>query len=169
MRHLFLVGVSLNQSNLFLLVNFTCISFVTYLFPFSSLISGPCTVAVPHLGEPNGPLDTTTVSILTDIGEHLLADERLNSFRSNRPPSFLSRIPSYLRHMLGRAYSELYCLDNNCLAMAYLNGSSPMAYPDQAKLDRAAILLATPQLVELEIDRISSLVAQQAALVHGFI
>jgi hypothetical protein len=134
-----------------------------------SLVSGPCTIAIPHLGEPSGPLDTTTISILCDIGEHLLADERVNSFRLNRQPSFFSRVPSYLRHMLGRAYAELYCLDNNCLSMAYLNGTTPCTYPDQAKLDRAAILLATPQMVEAEIDRISSLAAQQAGAIYGVI
>ncbi len=128
---------------------------------------GPCTIAIPHLGEPDGPLDSTTVSILCDIGEHLLADERVNSFRMNRPPSFFSRVPSYLRHMLGRAYSEVYLLDNNCLSMAYLNGSLPSLYPDQTKFDRATILLATPQLVELELDRVSSLAAQNAGAAHG--
>jgi hypothetical protein len=134
-----------------------------------SLVCGPCTIAIPHLGEPNGPIDSTTVSILQDIGEHILADARVNSLRNHRRPSFFSRVPSYLRHMLGRAYSELFCLDNNCLHMAYLNGTSPMLYPDQAKLDRAAILLATPQLVEMEIDRVSSLAAQQAGQVFGFL
>jgi hypothetical protein len=51
--------------------------------------------------------------------------------------------------------------------MAYLNGTTPCAYPDQVKLDRAAILLATPQMVEVEIDRVSSLAAQQAGAVYG--
>jgi hypothetical protein len=69
--------------------------------------------------------------------------------------------------MLGRAYSELFCLDNNCLSLAYLNGSNPMDYRDQAKLERAALLLATPELVELEIDRVSSLAANQAGHVFG--
>jgi hypothetical protein len=71
--------------------------------------------------------------------------------------------------MLGRAYSELFCLDNNCLSLAYLNGNSPMDYPDQAKLDRAALLLATPELVAQEIDRVSGLAAQQAGQIYGVI
>ncbi len=71
--------------------------------------------------------------------------------------------------MLGRAYSEIYLLDNNCLSLAYLNGSLPSRYPDQAKFDRATILLATPQLVEMEIDRISSLAAQNAGAANGYL
>ncbi len=42
-----------------------------------------------------------------------------------------------------------------------------MDYRDQAKLERAALLLATPELVELEIDRVSSLAANQAGHVFG--
>jgi hypothetical protein len=71
--------------------------------------------------------------------------------------------------MLGRAYAELFCLDNNCLSLAYLNGTAPSIYPDQAKLDRAAILLATPQMVESEIDRISSFAAHQVGVLNGVI
>jgi hypothetical protein len=53
--------------------------------------------------------------------------------------------------------------------LAYLNGSLPSRYPDQAKFDRATILLATPQLVEMEIDRISSLAAQNAGAANGYL
>jgi hypothetical protein len=69
--------------------------------------------------------------------------------------------------MLGKAYSELYLLDDNCLTMAYLNGESPFRYPDPRKMDQAALLLATPQLVELELDQVSQLAAIQAGSAFG--
>ncbi len=60
-------------------------------------------------------------------------------------------------------------MDNNALALAYMNGDSPWNYPDQSKKERAALLLATPELVEIEIDNVSRSAAQQAGQVAGFI
>jgi hypothetical protein len=131
-------------------------------------VAGPSTIAIPSLGEPTDRLDSATVSVLTAIGEHLLADERSNRARFERG-SFLSRVPSYIRTMLSRAYSEIYLLDNNALALAYLNGDSVMTYRDQAKRDRASILMGTPELVSIELDRVSSLAAIQAGQIMGLL
>ncbi len=117
---------------------------------------------MPSLGEPDGPIDSDTVSILTCIGDHLLAQELANATRSGEASSFLSRVPGPVRHMLGKAYAELYLLDDNCLTLAYLNGTSPTNYPDERKREQAALFHGTPQLVERELDQVSQLAAIQA-------
>jgi hypothetical protein len=71
--------------------------------------------------------------------------------------------------MFARAYAELYLLDNNALILAYLNGDLPSDYPDPAKRDRASIVMGTPQLVDLELDRVSGLAAAQAGHFFGFL
>jgi hypothetical protein len=138
-------------------------------FILFSLVSGSCTIAMPRIKEHTGRLSSATVEILTNIGDHILAQEFQDAPRLGRVPSFLSRVPAPIRRMLGRAYSEMFLLDDNCLALAYLNGDSPNNYPDQKKRDRACLLLATPQLVDQELDRVSSLAAVQAGLLYGLI
>jgi hypothetical protein len=124
---------------------------------------------MPQITEHEGRLGSDTVEILTNIGDHILAQEFQDAPKLGRVPSFLARVPAPIRRMLGRAYAEMFLLDNNCLALAYLNGDSPNNYPDQRKRDWAALLLATPQLVDQEIDRVSSLAAIQAGLMYGLI
>jgi hypothetical protein len=75
-------------------------------------------------------------------------------------PDFISRVPAHTRHILGKAYAEIHCLNDQALTLAYLNGSSPMSYPDQKKKDRALLLYTTPELLEQEVDRVSSEFAQ---------
>jgi hypothetical protein len=124
---------------------------------------------MPRIGDHEGHLTSDTIEVLTNIGDHILAQEFQDAPKMGRVPSFLSRVPAPIRHMLGRAYAEMFLLDNNCLALAYLNGDSPTNYPDQKKRERAALLLATPELVEQELDRVSSLAAIQAGLLYGLI
>jgi hypothetical protein len=160
------IGLSFDAWGLF--VNLL-LFYLSLLFLFSSLVSGPAVVAMPGLGDPEGPIDTDVASILTAIGDHLLAQELADAPRLRRVPSFHSRVPVHTRHMLGRAYSELYCLDSNCIVLSYLNRDSPFNYPDPKKRERAALLLATPEMVDREIDRVSRLAAIQAGRFHGLI
>ncbi len=142
---------------------------VTLDYVSFSLVSGASVVALPSLGQPDGSVDSDLATILCCIGDHLLAQELADATRSRAPASFLARVPAPVRNMLGKAYAELYLLDDNCLTMAYLNGESPFKYPDQKKRDRAALLLATPQLVDRELDQVSQLAAVQAGRAFGLI
>jgi hypothetical protein len=173
-------AVHFTQTNSINLFYFPCFFFcfrfyktiiLILILTIFSLVSGASVVAIPSLGEPDGPVDSDLATLLTCIGDHLLAQELADATRLGTPDraSFLARVPGPVRNLLGKAYSELYLLDDNCLTMAYLNGESPFKYPDQRKRDHAALLLATPQLVELELDRVSQLAAIQAGSAFGLI
>jgi hypothetical protein len=71
--------------------------------------------------------------------------------------------------MLGLAFSEFYGVDEHALTMAYLNGTSPHHYPDQRKRDRALLLYTSPEILESEIDRVSSAYAAEVANTLGLI
>ncbi len=124
---------------------------------------------MPHLGDPSSPLDPTSSELLTTFGDHLLEDAKTVALVRGIQPDFISRVPAHVRHILGKAYAEIHCLQDQALTLAYLNGSSPMAYPDQRKKERALLLYTSPELLEQEIDRASSEYAQAIGQSLGFI
>ncbi len=142
---------------------------MTYCFFLFSLVAGAASISIPHLGEPSSPIDSTVCELLTNFGDHLLQDGLTQSLIRGEQPSFLARVPAHTRHMLGLAYSELYCVEEHALTMAYLNGTSPHQYPDQRKRNRALLLYTSPELLEGAIDQVSSAYADQVASALGVI
>jgi hypothetical protein len=134
-----------------------------------SLVAGAASISVPHLGEPSSPVDSTISELLTNFGDHLLQDGLTKALIRGEQPSFLARVPAHTRHMLGLAFSELYCVEEHALTMAYLNGTSPHSYPDQRKRNRAIMLYTTPELLDNEIDRVSSAYATEVGQALGVI
>ncbi len=124
------------------------------------LVAGAASVALPHLGDPSSPLDPTSSELLTTFGDHLLEDARTSAAVRGIRPDFISRVPAHTRHILGQAYAEIHGLHDQALTLAYLNGTSPMDYPDPRKRDRALLLYTSPEILEQEVDRVSSEYAQ---------
>jgi hypothetical protein len=107
--------------------------------------------------------------MLVNFGDHLLEDRRTKADLTGDQPPFLARVPAHTRHILGYAYSELFCLDDQALTMAYLNQTSPLIYPDVRKKNRTLLLYATPELYEIELDKVSSEFAAHNGRALGFI
>ena len=135
---------------------------------FFSLVAGPALVATGRLGEHSDVLDPSGTHTLTTLGNHILAQELADHRRLTRAnleanlppppdPSFLSRVPAHFCRLLGRAYGELNLVHDEALTLSLLNQTSPHSYPDPEKRDRALLLVATEELLEQEIDRVSSL------------
>ncbi len=133
------------------------------------MVAGAAAISSPHLGEPSSPVDSTICELLTNFGDHLLQDGLTKALIRGEQPSFLARVPAHTRHMLGLAYSEFYGVEEHALTMAYLNGTSPQQYPDQRKRDRALLLYTSPEILESEIDRVSSAYASEVASALGLI
>jgi len=91
------------------------------------------------------------------MGDHLLRQSALKATHEKREPSLVSLVPPYVKNLLGRAYAEIYLLDDQALTLSYLNNRSPFCYQDQGKMNRAMLLLATPELVDLDMDAASAL------------
>jgi hypothetical protein len=142
---------------------------ICFLFFVIRLVSGAASIAMPHLGDPSSPLDPTTSELLTNFGDHLMEDAKTSALVRGVQPDFISRVPAHTRHILGKAYAEIHCLQDQALTMAYLNGTSPMDYPDQFKKNRALLLYTSPELLEQEIDRASSEYAQAVGQELGLI
>ena len=125
-------------------------------YPFCSLVAAPAAVAVCHLETPSAALDSGICSTLTSMGDHLLRQDAISAEAEGRPPSLVSLVPPYVKKLLGRAYSELYLLDDQALTLSYLNNRSPFCYQSQSKMNSAMLLLATPELVDMDMDNASA-------------
>ena len=137
------------------------------VYLFSSMIAFPASLALASLGDPVGPMDLSMFEVLSDIGDHRIAsmmedyeEDLAKSVRDNSTPpelpSLQVRVPAGSRKALRRAYSLIYLVHEHALTTSYFNRTSPHSYPDPDKLEQALLHLATPELVDLELDRVSS-------------
>jgi hypothetical protein len=94
---------------------------------------------------------------LTFVGDHLLRAERQACELSGEVPPFVTTVPAFFMHALLKAYTELYMLDDYPLVMSYFNKTSPFAYPDRRKFEKAMLLMPHPDLVLNNLDKTSSL------------
>ncbi len=132
-------------------------------------MSAAASIAVSNLGPPSGPIDSVTAGYLTFMGDHLLKQEFDAAKAAKKPPPFPASVPSYFTRALRVAYSEIYLLDEHALTMSYFNRSSPFTYPDESKAMKAQLLLPHSDLVQMELDRTSSLLAARQGRALGLI
>jgi hypothetical protein len=126
-------------------------------------------IATSSMGPFSGPIDSVTAGYLTFMGDHLLKTERDRAVAAKKKPSFIATIPAYFTRALRMAYGEIYLLDEYALTLSYINRASPFAYPDPAKAERALLLLPHPDLVERDLDHVSSLLASRRGRSLGLI
>jgi hypothetical protein len=132
-------------------------------------VSASASIAISNLGQPNGPIDSVTAGYLTFMGDHLFKQELDAAKLRKKQPPFLSTVPAYFTRALRTAYGEIYLLDEHALTLSYINGTSPFAYPDATKVDKALLLLPSPDLIERELDRTSSLLAFRQGRALGLV
>ncbi len=126
-------------------------------------------IAVSHMGPPSGHIDSVTAGYLTFMGDHLLKTEREKALAAKKKPPFIATIPAYFTRALRVAYGEIYLLDEYALPLSLINQSSPFAYPDPTKAERALLLLPHPDLVEQDLDHVSSQLAARRGRSLGLI
>ena len=146
--------------------------FVPYFLKYLTiyrLVSAPASIAIPHLGDFDGPLTSSICAELTNLGNHLLAESRSKALASGRTLTLVEAVPAHFLMALRRAYAEINLLDDFSIVMAYLNKASPTSYPDPEKLHRAMLLLPGEDLVEHERDQASQINALNYAFHHGII
>jgi hypothetical protein len=103
------------------------------------------------------------------MGDHLFKQEFDAAKAAKKPPPFPASVPAYFTQALRVAYGEIYLLDDHALTMSYFNRDSPFSYPDESKAARAQLLLPHPDLVQMELDRTSSLLAARQGRALGLI
>ncbi len=140
-----------------------------FVFINLRLVSASASIAMSNLGPSNGPIDSITAGYLTFMGDHLYKQEFDAAKLRKKQPPFLSTVPAYFTKALRAAYGEIYLLDEHALTLSYVNGTSPFAYPDANKIEKALLLLPSPELVERELDRTSSLLAFRQGRALGLV
>ncbi len=133
------------------------------------MASSPAAIAIPKLGPFDAPLDSVTVSILTNLGDHMLKQEHDLAIRKKKVPPFFSTVPAYFKEALRLAYAELYLLDDNAIVLSYLNGTTPFDYPDPAKFNKALLMLPSPDLIMRDLDLASGTLAARQGRALGLI
>ena len=151
------------------------IDFFSYLFcyhypsPFCNyrLVSGPAAIAVPNLGDYDGPFDSSICDNLTQLGLHSLARERQEAIASGLTPSLIQAIPAHSLNALRLAFAELHMLDDYSMVMGYFNHESPQSYPDPFKVRQALLLLPGDALLEHEYSMAMTFNSLNYNIFHG--
>ncbi len=133
------------------------------------LTSASAVASVSNLGPSAGPIDSVTAGYLTFMGDHLFKQERKAAREKKKEPPFIASVPAFFTRALREAYAEIYLLDDYALTMSYINRDSPFNYPDPAKIEKALLLLPHPDLIEQDLDRVSSLLAARRGRFLGLI
>ena len=131
------------------------------------MIAFPASLALASLGDPVSPLDPQMCQVLSDVGDHRIAavmqayeDRVAKALRDHtpapEPPPLQFRVPAGTRKALRRAYSLVYLVHEQALTASYLTASSPHSYPDPEKHSQALLSFPSPELIERELDRVSS-------------
>ena len=147
-----------------------CLFFLTlrYYFTVSRLVSAPAAIAASNF-ENVDTYDSSICAAMTDMGSHLLAQERQDAVSAGLEPSLLASILAHFISGLRIAYSEIHLQDDYSLVQSYFNRVLPSAYPDSYKINRARLLLPGPAQVENERDQASEFNALNYAMFQGVI
>ena len=132
-------------------------------------MSAPASIAVPNFEDNDTPFDSSICAAMTDMGNHLLAEERQAAIAAGLEPSLLASVPAHFVNALRLAYAEIYLQDDFSLVQSYFNRVLPSSYPDSFKINRARLLLPGPGQVENERDLAAEFNAWNYSMFQGVI
>jgi hypothetical protein len=133
------------------------------------LAASSALLASVHFEVPVGPINSQACQALTSQGDHILAEQKRIAEEAGEVPPILARIPAHFKRSLALAYSHVHLLDDQALVLSYLNGTSPLDYPDDQKIDQTMLLLPGFDLINYERDRASSELAHMWARANGIL
>ncbi len=126
-------------------------------------------MASVHFEVPLGPINSQACQALTSQGDHIFAEQKRVAEEADEVPPILARIPAHFKRSLALAYAHIHLVDDQALALSYLNGTSPFSYPDDQKIDQVMLLLPGFDLINYERDRASSELARMWAHANGIL